>query len=87
MIARKIIYHGNFNQNILGSFFDITRKNEINGLVKKISDQRIELELEGDAAQIKLVQHQIDRKFKSMIKVKEVHPNCFKHFEGLSLDF
>ena len=64
MIARKITYRGTFNDKNIGEIFDITRKNEITGQVKKVSDSEVELNLEGDPSMIKLIQHQIERKVK-----------------------
>jgi hypothetical protein len=40
MIARKITYLGNFNDDVFGTIFDITRKNEITGIVKKVSEKQ-----------------------------------------------
>ncbi len=84
MIARKITYRGNFNQIALGEIYDIARKNEITGQVKKVSDQEVELNLEGDAAQIKLIQHQIERKVKSSITNKTIEPIPYQYFVGVT---
>lgn len=85
MIARKITYRGNFNNESLGDIFNITRNNEITGLVKKVSDQEVELSLEGDSAQIKLIQHQIERKVKSAIKEKSIEPMPYQYYVGVTL--
>ncbi|WPU66175.1 acylphosphatase [Peredibacter starrii] len=85
MIARKITYRGNFNNESLGDIFNITRNNEITGLVKKVSDQEVELSLEGDSAQIKLIQHQIERKVKSAIKDKSIEPMPYQYYVGVTL--
>jgi acylphosphatase len=85
MIARKIVYRGNFNQETLGAMFDITRKNEITGLVKRLNDQEIELSLEGDPSMIKLIQHQIERKVKTAIKEKVVEPIPYQYYVGVTL--
>ncbi len=84
MIARKITYRGNFSQEAIANIFDITRKNEITGQVKKISDQEVELNLEGDPAQIKLIQHQIERKEKSSITNKNVVQIPFQYYVGIN---
>lgn len=85
MIARKVTYHGNFNQEDLGCIFDITRKIEITGNVKSISDKEIELNLEGDASMIKLIQHMIERKVKPQITEKKVVPMPFQNYIGVTL--
>ncbi len=85
MIARKIIYRGNFNQKILGEIYDITRKIEITGQVKSISDQEIELSLEGDASMIKLVQHMVERKVKTMIAEKSIAQIPYQYYVGVTL--
>jgi acylphosphatase len=84
MIARKITYLGNFNDEILGTIFDITRKNEITGLVKKINDKQVELDLEGDPSQIKLIQHQIERKVKPFITGKNISPIPYQNYVGVN---
>jgi acylphosphatase len=61
MIARKITYLGKFTDELAGEVFDITRKNEITGVIKKVNEREIELSLEGDPSQIKLIQHQIEK--------------------------
>lgn len=82
MIAKKIIYRGNFSEEAIGAMFDITRKNEITGLVKKISDKEVELSLEGDLSMIKLIQHQIERKVK--FTDKTIEPQPFQYFVGVT---
>lgn len=84
MIARKITYRGNFNQEAVGNMFDITRKNEITGQVKKVSDQVVEINLEGDPSMIKLIQHQIERKVKSAIKEKSVESIPYQYYVGVT---
>ncbi len=84
MIARKIIYRGNFSDNDAAAMFDITRKNEITGFVKKISDAEVELSLEGDPSQIKLIQHQIERKVKTNITDKSVEPIPYQNYVGIN---
>ncbi|WP_408099082.1 hypothetical protein ACJVC5_09210 [Peredibacter sp. HCB2-198] len=85
MIAKKITYRGNFNNETLGDIFNITRNNEITGLVKKVSDQEVELSLEGDSAQIKLIQHQIERKVKTAIKDKSIESIPYQYYVGVTL--
>lgn len=85
MIARKIVYIGHFNQESLAVMYDITRKTEITGVVKAIGENQIELNLEGDASMIKLIQHQIERRVKSFIKDKTVTPIPYANFIGVTL--
>ena len=80
MIARKIIYRGHFSDEIVGTMFDITRKNEITGFVKKLSDSEVELNLEGDPSQIKLIQHLIERKVKSAITNKSIEQIPYQNY-------
>ncbi len=84
MIARKITYRGNFNDETIGTIFDITRKNEITGQVKKVSDHEVELNLEGDPSMIKLVQHQIERKVKTIISDKSIAQIPYQYYVGLT---
>lgn len=83
MIARKIVYRGNFNDEIAGTIFDITRKNEITGIVKKNNDKEVELLLEGDPSMIKLIQHQIERKVKTAIAEKTVESIPYQYYVGV----
>jgi acylphosphatase len=83
MIARKITYRGNFNEETIGEMFDITRKNEITGVVKKNSDKEVELLLEGDPSMIKLIQHQIERKVKTAISDKSIEKQEFHYYVGV----
>jgi hypothetical protein len=85
MIARKITYHGNFNDTAVGEIYNITRDTEITGQVKKISDHEIELNLEGDPSFIKLIQHRIERKVKSLIKDKTVVAIPYQYYIGVTL--
>ncbi len=85
MIARKIVYHGTFNQTVVGDIFDITRKNEITGQVRSVSTSEVELNLEGDPSMIKLIQHQIERKVKDAIKDKTVTPIPYQNYIGVTL--
>lgn len=84
MIARKITYRGTFNDENLGDIFNITRDKEITGQVKKVNDQEVELNLEGDPSQIKLIQHQIERKVKTAIKNKSIEQIPFQYFVGVT---
>lgn len=84
MIARKITYIGNFTDELAGEIFDITRKNEITGFVKKINDREVELSLEGDPSQIKLIQHQIERKVKTHITDKKIVQIPFQYYVGVN---
>ena len=85
MIARRITYKGQFNQEALGIIFDVTRKNEITGQVKMVSDREIVLNLEGDPSFIKLIQHQIERKAKAFIKDKTVEQIPYQRYVGVTL--
>ncbi len=85
MIARKIVYRGNMNQDVLGIMYDITRKVEITGQVKPVSAQEIELNLEGDPSMIKLVMHLIDRKVKTFITDKTISQIPYQNYVGLTL--
>lgn len=84
MIARKIIYRGHFSDEIVGTMFDITRKNEITGFVKKLNDSEVELSLEGDPSQIKLIQHLIERKVKSAITNKSIEQIPYQNYVGVN---
>ncbi len=84
MIARKIVYRGNFNDDTIGTIFDITRKNEITGIVKKLNNSEVELNLEGDPSMIKLIQHQIERKVKTAITAKTIEPIPYQYYVGVN---
>jgi len=83
MIARKIVYKGQFNKESLGTIFDITRKTEITGEVKPLGTQEVVLNLEGDPSMIKLIQHQIERKLKTVILDKTIEPIPYQYFTGI----
>ncbi|HXH76334.1 MAG TPA: hypothetical protein VNJ08_15290 [Bacteriovoracaceae bacterium] len=85
MITRKITYHGNFNSDAVSLMYDITRKTEITGEVKPIGPKEVQLNLEGDPAVIKLIQHQIDRKVKEFITDKIVTQMPIQHYRGVTL--
>lgn len=85
MIARKITYRGNFTQEVVGMMYDITRKNEITGQVCAKGTGEVELNLEGDAAMIKLVMHQIERKVKSSISDKIIEQIPYQYYVGVIL--
>lgn len=85
MISRKITYRGKFNQEEVGMIYDITRKNEITGQVVSVSPEVVELNLEGDAAMIKLIQHMIERKVKTAISGKSVEPVPYQYYKGVVL--
>jgi hypothetical protein len=84
MIARKIIYKGNLGQNELELVFDISRKIEITGEIR-LDLKNIELNLEGDASMIKLIEHQIERKLGDLIQGKEITAIPYKMYEGLRI--
>ncbi|HXH30435.1 MAG TPA: hypothetical protein VNJ01_06460 [Bacteriovoracaceae bacterium] len=85
MITRKITYRGTMNDEAVGIIFRIARKNEITGQVKTISPEEIQLNLEGDAAMIKLIQHQIEREAKEYIKDKTVEVMQYQYYVGVTL--
>lgn len=85
MIARKIVYHGNFNTESVNTVYDITRKIEITGQVKSPSASEIELNLEGDPSMIKLIQHQIERAIKPSITNKVVTQIPYQNYFGITL--
>jgi hypothetical protein len=84
MIARKIVYQGSFQQDVIALIFDITRKIEITGEVRAIGSTQIELVLEGDPSMIKLLQHQIERRAKSSIKDKQITQIPYKNYSGIT---
>jgi hypothetical protein len=84
MIARKISYKGTFDDAAVSAIFDITRKIEITGEVKPVSATLVELNLEGDPSMIKLIQHQIERKVKT-ISGKEITQLPFSNYKGVIL--
>lgn len=84
MICRKITYRGNFDQLATAQIYQITRRNEINGEVKVISPKEVQLNLEGDASYIKLVQHQIEHSLKEKISNKEITPLSYQQYFGLN---
>jgi len=85
MIARKITYRGNFDQASIGAIYDVARKSEITGRIKPISPQEIELSLEGDAAVIKLILHQIERRVEVAFTDKSVVQIPFQNYVGITL--
>ena len=85
MIARKITYKGNFDSEILGVIFDITRKIEITGQVKAEGSSEVVLNLEGDPSMIKLVQHVIERsKAKTAITGKTIEQIPYQYYVGVT---
>ncbi len=85
MIARRITYKGNFNEEALLIIYDLTRKTEITGQVKMMNEREIVLNLEGDAAYIKLLQHRIDRAAKSYISERLVEQIPYQRYVGVTL--
>ena len=85
MIARKITYEGDLNQEAAGLIFDISRKIEITGEVKKLNN-KVELHLEGDPSMIKLIEHQVERRLKGQIKNKTVERNPFRFYQTLTFE-
>lgn len=85
MIARKIVYTGNIDETTLAAIYDVTRKTEITGEVRKKSSNEVELNLEGDPSMIKLIQHQIERRVKTALKDKTVTQIPFQYYVGVTL--
>lgn len=85
MIARRITYTGNFDQNALATIFEVTRRNEITGQIKMVSSNEIVMNLEGDPSFIKLVQHQVERAAKSYISGKNVEQIPYQRYVGVTL--
>lgn len=85
MIARKIIYKGNFNPELVAQIYDITRKIEITGFVQATTPNEVTLSLEGDPSMIKLIQHKIEHKVKSAITGKTVEPLPYQYYKGITL--
>ena len=89
MIAKKIIYTGAIDLATALAMFDVTRKIEITGEVEfklknATNENTVELRLEGDPANIKLVQHQIERCHPKSIKGKEVVALAFHNYQSLN---
>lgn len=84
MIARKITYKGNFNPELAGTIYDITRKIEITGQVLAQGNQEVVLNLEGDPSMIKLVQHMVEHKVKKAITGKTVEQIPYQYYVGVT---
>jgi len=82
MIARKITYTGNLDANAAEASTDVVADAEITGIVRFAGPGRIELELEGDPAQIQLAQHRVERKVKGM--AKDVAHADYRNHVGLA---
>ncbi len=85
MIARRITYKGNFNQEALSIIYDIARKTEITGQIQMVNEREVVLNLEGDPSFIKLLQHRIDRSAKAFISDKVVEPIPYQRYVGMTL--
>ena len=85
MIARKITYTGNFDSTSPETIFSIVRQIEMTGELKVKGPTSIELWLEGDLANITLIQHQIKDKLKGVILDKKVEPIPYQHYVGVTL--
>lgn len=85
MIARKITYLGQLDAAAAETVFAIARRIEITGEIKYVGPDKIELDLEGDPSMIKLVQHQVERELKSLVKHKEVASLPYRNYTGLDL--
>jgi hypothetical protein len=85
MMARKITYTGNFDSNSPETMFSIVRQIEMTGELKVKGPTSIELWLEGDLANITLIQHQIKDKLKGVILDKKVEPIPYQNYVGVTL--
>lgn len=85
MIARKIVYKGQLDAVATERIYEIARRKEITGEVKFVTPNQVELDLEGDPAVIKLLQHQIERGVKGLIQDKSVTPNPFRYYDNFTL--
>lgn len=85
MIARRVTYKGNFNEEALTIIYDLARKSEITGQVKMMNEREIVLNLEGDPSFIKLLQHRIDRAAKPYISEKLVEQIPYQRYVGVTL--
>lgn len=85
MIARKVIYKGNFTPETVGAIYDIARKIEITGEVRVQGPTEIVLNLEGDPSMLKLLQHRIEHsKLKAAITDKTVEPIPYQYYVGMT---
>ncbi len=84
MIARKVIYKGNFTPETMGTIYDIARKIEITGEVRAQGPNEVVLNLEGDPSMIKLVQHRIERTVEKAITDKTVEQIPYQYFVGIT---
>ena len=85
MITRKITYLGRLDAAAAETVFDLARRIEITGEIKFVTPNKLELDLEGDPSMIKLVQHQVERKLKSLVESKEVITMPYRNYRGLDL--
>jgi len=84
MIARKIVYKGQFDNITADTVYDIVRKIAVTGEIKQQNNAQLTLELEGDPSMIKLIQHQIERRIKGRISDKAVDTIPYRHYTHLS---
>lgn len=85
MIARRITYKGNFNQEAVGLIYNIVRNHEMTGQIQMVNEHEVVLNLEGDPSFIKLIQHQIERRAKSYITGKDVAQIPYQRYVGVTL--
>jgi len=84
MITRKVTYHGNFDPSAISALVDLARKAELTGQVTTPSPNAVVLNLEGDPSYLKLLQHQIERKLKTIITGKDVEKLPYQYYVGLT---
>ncbi len=85
MMARKITYTGTFDPQSAETIYSIIRQIEMTGEVRVKGPTSVEVYLEGDLANITLIQHQIKEKLKGQILDKKVEPISYKNFVGVTL--
>ncbi len=85
MIAKKITYTGNFDSTSAETMFSIVRQIEMTGELKVKGPTSIELNLEGDLANITLIQHQIKDKLKGVLLDKKVERIPYQNYVGVTL--
>ena len=85
MMARKITYTGKFDSDSAETMFSIVRQIEMTGELKVKGPTSIELYLEGDLANITLIQHQIKERLKDQILDRKVEPIPYQNYVGVTL--
>ena len=84
MVTRKVTYHGNFEPASISAIVELARKAEVSGQIKAEATKSVVLNLEGDPSFIKLLQHQIERKLKTVITGKDIENLPYQYYVGLT---